>query len=118
MARAYDFPVTFTCRHDNCDEVFKQTAIEQVLKLSRFYGHIIDADITINGKKPSTRVEIVIRVPGMVITAVHDDFHRTVALDAAIEKAKNQIKRLKEKVVDHRVTLQGEPAGGETEPAE
>ncbi|MHB9028015.1 MAG: HPF/RaiA family ribosome-associated protein [Candidatus Latescibacterota bacterium] len=115
MARAYDFPVTFTCRHDNCDEVFKQTAIEQVLKLSRYYGHIIDADITINGKQPSTRVEVVIRVPGMVITAAHDDFHRTVALDAAVEKAKIQIKRLKEKVVDHRASFPGEPVEDETE---
>jgi ribosomal subunit interface protein len=118
MARAYDFPVTFTCRHENCDDVFKQTAIEQVLKLSRYYGHIIDADITVNGKQPSTRVEVVVRVPGMIITAVHDDFHRTVALDAAIEKAKIQIKRLKEKTVEHRIPSPGGVAGVETEPAE
>ena len=114
MAKAYDFPITFTCRHDNCDEVFKQSAIEQVLKLSRYHSHIIDADITINGKKPSTRVEIVVRVPGVIITAAHDDFHRTVALDAAIEKAKIQIKKLKEKIAEHRGSSTGAPSGAES----
>ncbi len=101
MARAYDFPVTFTSRHEECEDSFKRAAIEQTLKLSRYYNHIIDADITINGKQPLTKVEIIVRVPGAIISAMSEDYNRTVALDAAVEKAKVRLKRHKDRLADH-----------------
>ncbi len=118
MAKAYDFPVTFTCRHESCDESFKQEAVEQVLKLSRYHGHIIDADVKVNGKQPSTRVEVTVRIPGVVVTASYEDYSRTVALDTAVEKARIQIKRYKDKTKDHRVPVSPEPSGETAEPSE
>jgi ribosomal subunit interface protein len=102
MTKAYDFPVSFTCRHEECDDQFRDAAIEQVRKLSRFHSRIVGGSIIVDRKNPSVRVEVSVRVPGTVITAVHDDFNRTIALDAAIEKARAQIKKLKEKILDRR----------------
>lgn len=112
MTKAYDFPVSFTCRHEECDDQFRKAAIEQVQKLSRFHGRIIGGSIIVDRKNPSVRVEVSIRIPGTVITAVHDDFSRTIALDAAVEKARAQIKKLKERILDRRTPADELSAAG------
>ncbi len=105
MTKAYDFPVSFTCRHEECDDDFRSAAIDQVRKLSRFHNRILDGSVIVDRKNPSVRVEVSLRIPGAVITAVHDDFNRSVALDAAVEKARAQIKKLKEKIIDRRAPM-------------
>lgn len=115
MTNAYDFPVTYTCRRDDCDDAFREMAVEQVLKLSKYHGRITDAGITINGKQPSTKVEITLRIPGAVLVATHEDFNRMVAFDGAIEKMKNQIKRFKERIAEHRPPAPVEPESGDME---
>lgn len=114
MTKAYDFPVSFTCRHEECDDNFRNAAIEQVQKLSRFHSRIIGGGVIVDRKNPSVRVEVSIRIPGTVITATHDDFNRTIALDTAIEKARAQITKLKEKILDRR-TPSEEISGTEPE---
>jgi ribosomal subunit interface protein len=109
MTKAYDFPVSFTCRHEECDDSFKSAAIDQVQKLSRLHSHIIGGNVIVDRKNPSVRVEVSVRIPGTVITATHDDFNRTIALDTAVEKARAQIKKLKEKILDHRTQLEEVP---------
>jgi ribosomal subunit interface protein len=104
MVKAYDFDLTFTCRHDECDEQFKEMAIGQILKLSKYHKHIIDGDITIDKQNSSFRVEIFLRVPGHTFRAAHVDYKQVKALDSAIEKVKAQLKKLKSKVVDHRAS--------------
>jgi ribosomal subunit interface protein len=106
MTKKYDFPVSFTCRHEECDKPFKTMAIEQVLKLSKFHGRIEDGNITFDKKKnPLIRVEISLRVPGIVIAATDEDFNQTRALDKVIEKAKIQLQKIRSRDIEHR-TLQ------------
>lgn len=105
MTKAYDFPVTLTCRHEECDDAFKNSSIEQVQRLSRFHNHIIDGNVIIDQERSSVRVEVSVRVPGTVIAAVHDDPNRIIAFESAIDKAKTQIKKLKEKNNNHRVSI-------------
>ncbi|MDP2983128.1 MAG: HPF/RaiA family ribosome-associated protein [Candidatus Latescibacter sp.] len=104
MTKKYDFPVSFTCRHEECDEQFKAMAIEQVLKLSKFHNRIEDGNITFDKKKnPLIRAEISLRIPGLVIAATHEDFNQVRALDEVVEKAKVQLQKIRSKVIDHRV---------------
>jgi len=102
MSKAYDFDVTFTCRHNECDDHFKVAAINKIQKLSRFHSHIIDSDITVDKKNSLIKVEISLRVPGLTILAAHENFNQMKTLDVAIEKTKAQLKKLKSKVIDHR----------------
>jgi len=104
MSKAYDFDVTFTCRHNECDDNFKVAAISKIQKLSRFHSHVIDSNIIVDKKNSLTKVEISLRVPGLTILAVHEDFNQIKTLDLAIEKTKAQLKKLKSKVIDHRGT--------------
>ncbi|MFC1692502.1 ribosome hibernation-promoting factor, HPF/YfiA family [Candidatus Latescibacterota bacterium] len=106
MVKARDFTVTLTCRHEECGEQFKKTSIDELHKLSKYFTNIIDGNITIDRKNSSFKVDILLRVPGSTIRAEHEDYNNMKALDAAIKKAKAQLKKLKGKVIDHRVTHQ------------
>jgi ribosomal subunit interface protein len=117
MTKTYDFPVSFKCIHEECDDMFKNTAIEEVKKLSRYHTRIIDGSVIVDKKNPSVKVEVSVRVPGMVITGSHTDFNRAVALDAAVEKTKTQVKKLKSKVESHRVSHPTVSPAEETEPS-
>lgn len=102
MGNSYDFDVTITGRHEELDKDLKDNVIEQMLKLSKFYSHIIDGNVIIDRNSSVVKAEVSLRVPGSTITAVHEDYNQMKAIDAAIDKAKTQIKKLKSKVVDHR----------------
>lgn len=106
MVKIYDFDVLFTCRHEECGEEIKETAIMEVQKLSKYHSHIIDGTIIIDRQNSSNIVEVSIRVPGHTFRASHIDYNLSTAIDAAIEKAKTQLKKLKSRVVDHRIPPQ------------
>ena len=106
MEKIYDFNVSYTCRHEESNKNFKEMAVIQVLKLSQFHKHIIDCDIIIDKQNSSFISEIILRVPGHTFRAEHKDYHQIKAFDNSLEKIKIQLKKLKSKVVDHRIAFQ------------
>ncbi len=104
MKNNYDFNVSITCRHEECNLDFKESIKKQIQKLSKYYSHIIDSNVILDKQNSSFKVEISLHVPGLVITAKHEDYDRIKALDISFEKVKKQLKKLKSKVVDHRVS--------------
>ena len=106
MVQYYEFDVSITCRHEGCDESFKNLAIDQVHSLSRYHSHIIDGNIRVNKENSSYKVEITLRVPGHILKAEHVEYNQMKAFDAAIEKVKIQLKKQKDKEIKHRVTPQ------------
>ena len=109
MTSEYSFDVTFTGRHEEIHQEVKSSVIEQIQKLSRFYSHIIDGNVIIDRSNSVVKVEVSLRVPGLTITAKHEDYKQNVAIDGAVERAKTQLKKLKSKIVDHRVSEQPVP---------
>jgi len=104
MAKAYDFDVTVTSRHDVVDEQLKTSAIEEVLKLSKYHTHIIDGAITVEKKNSLYKVDISLRVPGHVFVATEEDYDVSKAIYSSIEKTKTQLMKLKSKIIDHRAS--------------
>ena len=102
MTKAYDFDVTITGRHEELEKEFKDNVIEQMLKLTKFHSHILDGNVIIDRNNSFVKVEVKLRVPGSTITAVDKNYNQIKAIDAAIDKAKTQLKKLKSKIVDHR----------------
>lgn len=117
MTNSDAFAVTFRCVHEECDEDFRNSAIDEVKKLSRYYAHIVEGSIIVDKNKPVTKVDITLRVPGSVIAATHEDFNKNAALDGALDKTKTQLKKLKSKVMDHRPLQKIPVAAPEAEPA-
>ena len=102
MTKVYDFDVTVTSRHNELNDNLKESTVEDILRLSRFHNHIIDGAVTIDKQNSSFRAEISLRVPGHTLIASHEDYSLSKALDTAIERTKNQLMKIKSKVVDHR----------------
>lgn len=102
MAKSYEFEVMITSRHNDLHEQAKNTIIKEMLKLSRFHSHIIDGSVIIEKNSSYFKAEISVRVPGLTINAVQEDYNEMKAIDIAIGKTKTQLKKLKSKVVDHR----------------
>jgi len=92
-----------TNRHDDFGDGFKESVESELKQLQRFYSHIIDASVILDKQNSNYTVEILIHVPGSVITSTHQDYNPAKAIDIALEKVKVQLKKLHSKVVDHRI---------------
>jgi putative sigma-54 modulation protein len=103
MSQTNDFSVSISARHEELSDTVKESITSQIMKLSRYNNHIVDANILVDRHNSTYKVDVSIQLPGSVITACHEDYDQFVALDVALEKTKTQIKKLKEKSVDHRV---------------
>ena len=77
--------------------------IEKTKKLSKYYSHIVESNVILDKQNSNFRVEITVQVPKLVISAKHEDQDRAIAFDVSYDKVKTQIKKLKSKIVDHRV---------------
>ena len=102
MTNSHNFDVTITGRHEELEKEVKENVVEQMLKLSKFFSHIIDGNVIIDRNNSFVKVEVLVRVPGSTITAVHEGYNQIKSIDSAIDKAKTQLKKLKSRVVDHR----------------
>jgi putative sigma-54 modulation protein len=97
-----EFPVTITARHDDISDTLKADVHHQIQKLSKYNPNIMDAKIIIDKQNTTFKVDISLQVPGSFITGKNEDYDLSKALDASIAKAKNQIKRLRDRIVDHK----------------
>ncbi len=109
MAKTYDFDVNVTSRHEDCSPRYKEEIIAKILKLSKYFSNIIESNVILDKQNSHFRVEITVQVPKAVISAKHKDHDRTKAFDATYDKVKTQIKKLKSKIVDHRVSPDNQP---------
>lgn len=103
MGNKYDFDVTVTSRHEDCSPRHKNDIIEKTQKLSKYYSHIVEANVILDKQNSSFRVEISVQVPGLVISSKYEDHDRTKAFETTYDKVKTQIKKLKSKIADHRI---------------
>ncbi len=102
MTKVYDFDVAMTCRHDECSDEYKQSLVDEVLRLSKYHTHIIDGYITLDRQNTSYRAEISLRIPGHTLISSNDDYKMDKAFVGAFDKMKAQLQKIKSKIVDHR----------------
>jgi len=89
-----------TARKFKAHDTLKSFINGEVNSLEKFYDDILDVDVILsfqNSKDSIKTAEIVIKVPGQILTATEetDDFKKSVS--AAIQKLSRQLKKLKTK---------------------
>ncbi|MDA7951750.1 MAG: ribosome-associated translation inhibitor RaiA [Pirellulaceae bacterium] len=98
--------ITISARHGNVSEETQQKITEKVGKLPRYFDKVTGIQVTIDlSKTESPKLEL-------VVSAEHtDEFIASSggdnvwsALDSAIHKMEQQLKKHKEKVTGHRAT--------------
>ncbi|MDY6915952.1 MAG: ribosome-associated translation inhibitor RaiA [Candidatus Cloacimonadota bacterium] len=93
--------ITITARHFDLTNAIREHIEEEAKKLERYFDHIIDAQFIMDVQNERNTVELIVHIPKNSLTceATETDMYR--AINSAIEKMEQQIKKLKGKWEDH-----------------
>jgi len=96
--------ISITARKFKAHETLKDFISGEVSKIDRFYDNILDVDVILSyqaNKDTTKTAEIIVKVPGQVLTAseVSDDYKKSTVL--AVEKIQRQLEKLKTKKKSH-----------------
>lgn len=92
--------VSITARKFKARETLKEFIKDELNTLNRFYEDIIDAEVILsyqNSVNSVKIVEVVLSVPGKVITISEQAEEYEIAARSAIDKLKRQLKKIKDK---------------------
>lgn len=97
--------IQITSRKFRAKDSLKNFINSEVSSLEKVYEDILDIDIILSYENTinSTKVaEIVLKVPGKILTAkeASDDFKKSIV--AAVEKLEKQLGRIKSKRIDNK----------------
>lgn len=105
--------VIVTGRHLEITPALKKYAEEKIQKFNRYLSNISEAIVTLSVEKYRHKVEVLLKVNGVLIQAEGITGEIYSSIDEVVEKLERQVKRYKEKLVSHR---KGEGKGAGTQP--
>jgi putative sigma-54 modulation protein len=104
--------VIVTGRHLNVTPALKKYAEEKIKKFKRYLSNISEAIVTLSVEKYRHKVEVLLKVNGVLIQAEGITGEIYSSIDEVVEKLERQVKKYKEKLVSHR---KGEGKAGSTQ---
>lgn len=104
--------VIVTGRHLDVTPALKKYAEEKVKKFNRYLSNISEAIVTLSVEKYRHKVEVLLKVNGVLIQAEGITGEIYSSIDEVVEKLERQVKKYKEKLVSHRM---GEEKAGVTQ---
>ena len=94
--------IIVTGRHLEVTPALKKYAEEKIKKFSRYLSNISEAIITLSIEKYRHKVEVLLKVNGVLIQAEGITGEIYSSIDEVVEKLERQVKKYKEKLVSHR----------------
>src|SRR4030042_5058523 len=107
--------IIVTGRHLEVTPALKSYAEKKIARFDRYLSNISEAVVTISVEKYRHKVEVLLRVNGVLIQAEGTTGDVYSSIDEVAEKLERQIKKYKEKLVSHRKS-EGKAGAMETEP--
>jgi putative sigma-54 modulation protein len=97
-------PIISVRNLDRVSDRTKEHIEKNCAKLGHFYDRIIDCEVVIEKKKLGTSVEFIVKVPQqtLVASASTEDENLFKAVDEASERIEVQLKKYRDKQVEHR----------------
>lgn len=96
------YNVHVTGRHMEVTEAMKNYAIEKITKISPISDRIIDLWITMDIQKMEHRIDVILKVDHMKITAEGVSDNMYASIDQVVAKLKSQISRYRKRIRDHQ----------------
>ncbi len=94
--------IIVTGRHLEVTPALKSYAEKKIKRFDRYLSNISEAVVTISVEKYRHKVEVLLRVNGVLIQAEGTTGDVYSSIDEVAEKLERQIKKYKEKLVSHR----------------
>lgn len=94
--------IIVTGRQIEITPALKSYAEKKIKKIKRYLSNITEATVTINIEKYRHKVEVLLKVNGVLIQAEGITGDLYASIDEVVDKLERQIKKYKEKLVSHR----------------
>ncbi|MBN1949031.1 MAG: ribosome-associated translation inhibitor RaiA [Candidatus Cloacimonetes bacterium] len=94
--------ITITARHFDLTKAIREHVEESVLKLKKYFDQIIHAHLILSLENNRNIVELVLHVPKNDFKCEAEAMDMYLAVDSAVEKMEQQIKKLKGKWTDYQ----------------
>jgi putative sigma-54 modulation protein len=94
--------IIVTGRHLEITPALKSYAEKKIKRFDRYLSNISEAIVTLSVEKYRHKVEVLLKVNGVLIQAEGITGEVYSSIDEVIEKIERQIKKYKEKLVSHR----------------
>lgn len=91
-----------TARHFELSDPLKQLVDKWAQKLERFDERIVDCQVVMSVEKHRKVVEVLVNAHGHVLRGIHESHDMYLSVDGAFEKVEAQLKRLGDRLKDHR----------------
>jgi putative sigma-54 modulation protein len=98
-------------KHLDITPAIRGYAEEKVRKFDRFFSSITEAVVTLSVEKYRQKVEVLLRVNGVMIQAESNTEDIYASLDEVTEKLERQIKKYKDKLTSRRKESKQQEAG-------
>ncbi len=100
---------SITGRHMELTDSLRDHALSRLEKLNSEFPRLQHAQIVLDVEKHRQLAEVVIQAPNHVVVDAKDETSDMYAsIDGAIDKAEKQLRRIRDKMVDHKQESLGE----------
>jgi putative sigma-54 modulation protein len=96
------YPITITGKHIEITEPLRDYVTEKIGRACRLLGKITAAHVTVAVEKYRHIVEVIIQAHGATLRAKEETHDMYSSIDQVLDKIEIQVKRLKEKIKDHK----------------
>jgi len=93
--------ISITARHFDLTNAIRDHINESCVRLERYFDHIMTANFILSFEKNGNKVELIVHAPkhNLKCDTVEKDMY--LAIDNAVDKMEKQIKKMKDKWIDH-----------------
>ena len=107
-----------TARHCELDNEIRAFAQQRLEKLSRYVRDILEARLIVTAEKYRHTAEITLRLKGHEFVSREQADQPRTAIDLAADRLEHQVRRLKEKRIEHKKGNRVRTVDGTAPPAE
>jgi len=103
--------ISTTARHCELDAEVRKFALQRLAKLERFAHDIQEAHLVVTAEKFRHRAEITLRLKHHEMVSRETSDTTRMAIDLAADRLEQQLRRLKERRIEHKRARGELPAG-------
>jgi putative sigma-54 modulation protein len=96
--------IQITSRHSKASQTLQDTITDELNKVEKFYDKITSCHVILDNENEDKTVEITMHTQGHQVVAFAKTESVGKALDEAISKIERQLKKLNEKIKNHKAS--------------
>lgn len=96
--------IQITSRHSKASQTLQETIIAELQKIEKYFEKITSCHVILDSEHVDKTVEITMNTMGHQVVATGKADNIGKAIDEALEKTERQLKKINEKIKNHKVS--------------